>query len=784
MNTRKLLHRLAIFCAWVAACTGQGATSIGISEPEPPGGTTARLPVSLVGDQQVLAMQVDVLFSDAQYSVSQALEESGQPVGVKLRSQVVEPGRLRVVMFRGSSLTPLNNGVLFRIPLTAKSGVVDPDPVVLTDFLLVGPSGGTVTTSILPKVRLATLKDDQKVNGRIGVEITATASATGGTVSRVDYYVGGQFIGSGIGPTFSFVWMPPTSGPFELTAIAFDSNGLQASSRTVPVVVQHVGTFAGAITGTYLGLIRTPTFNFSKNGYASLTSSTTGAFTAKLTIGGVLISTSGKFDATGVANVTIPKTTTRPVWQLTLTESSAASVSQIHGRLTDGTITAGRITGSTFIAEFTADKVTWNSKTNIPPQAGAYTVLMPAVSDAAIQAAPLGDGYATATVATSGAIAMTGKLADNTAWSQSTYLSKDGIWPLYSLLYSSKGMALGELQFRDIAGVSDLDGKLDWFRPATVTTATIPFKPGFKTQIDAVGSRYVKPPSYARMMKTPNAGGNTMLTIQDGGLASPLVDLGTLKTSHTVLMPLQSSERATLKPVSTTGAVSGTFVHPGTQATTSFYGALLQKQNVAMGYFMSGLNSGGFSAEPNPQFTLVTKDGQPNGIAPIPVVKITKPVAESTLAAAASIVVSGTASDAQGVAAVELQVLHNGVLSNPTAATGTTAWSYTIPVPTGEGGRYQVFAKVRDTAGNESDISEVGFWMTKKTPLVVAVSGPGSVSSGYLGTTQRDAGKLVTITATPASKKKFIGWTGSVVSSAAKITFLMKDGMTLTATFQ
>ncbi len=786
MNLRIIIQRLAVAACMAVSSLHAASSSIGLSEPEPPGGVSTLVPVSLAGDQPVLAMQVDVLFNDSEYSTSSAMSDAGQPSGVIVKSNLLQPGLLRVVVYRGTTISPLAGGVLFRIPLVAKSGVVDPDPVVLANYVLAGVDASALEVSLLPKVRLTSVRDNREVNGRIGIELTSAASATGGTVARVDYYIGEQLLGSGTGSNFSFVWFPPTSGPFEITAIAFDSLGHQSSSRTVPVTVQHVGTFAGAVVGTYQGLIRTPGFNFSKNGYASLTSATTGAFTAKLTIGGVLISAAGKFDATGVANVTIPKTTSRPVWQLTLTESTSATVSQIQGRLTDGTIVANKVTGSTFIANFTADKVTWNSKTNKPPQAGTYTLLMPASDMAVPQGAPLGDGYATATVATTGAITMTGKLADNTAWTQSTYLSKDGFWPLYSLLYVSKGMAIGELQFRNLTGTSDIDGTVDWFRPITTTAPVIPFKPGFTTQIDAVGSRFTKPVAYAHLMKTPNKGGNTQLTLADGGLAAPLVDLVTLKTNNTALVPFQSSEKPTLVPNATTGALSGTFIHPVTQLSTPYYGALLQKQNVGMGFFLSGLNSGGFSVEPNPQFAPAAADSLPIATTPLPTVKFTKPVAESSLVVAATIAVTGTAAPGlkRTLDSVYVQVLHNGVLSEPALATGTKTWTYSIPVESGDGGRYQIFAKARDTLGNESDIVELGFWMTKTTPLVVAVTGPGSVTKNYLGTTQQNLGKLVVLTATPAAKKKFIGWTGSVVSSSAKITFMMNPGISVTANFQ
>ena len=768
---------LPALCAMIPAAVF-AATSIGVREPEPPGAVSAQVGVALSSSDTPVAMQADVLFDSALYEVTSAVDGT-QPDGVQVQSRLMEAGRLRVVVHHRSD-GALEDDLVFQIPLTAKSGVVDAEPVVLANFIVAGQGGGALATSILPRVRLLGLKDDQRVNGRLGLELTAAASATGGPVSRVDYYVGDQLLGSGTGAYFRFVWMPPSVGPFLLRAVAYDSNGLEASSRETPVIVQHVDTFAGQVKGTYYGLIRTQGFDFSKNGYAVMTSATTGAFTAKLTLGGVSLSASGKFDDTGSAYVTIPATKTRPAWYLTLTESSVAAVSQIHGRLSDGSGSGATLTGATFVAEFTADKFTWNAKTNKPLQAGAYTLAFPAAGNANAVGAPLGDGYATATVSTGGTITMSGKLADNTALSQSTFLSKDGLWPLYALLYSKKGMALGEMQFRDVPGVSDVDGTVEWFRPVTTTTAIIPFKPGFQTQLEAVGSKFVKPTPYTRLMETANEGGNTLTTVTDGGLGSSVTSLGTLRTTHAHTVPFQSSEKLSLKPNVSKGLLTGSFVHPLTQLATPLSGVLLQKQNLGTGFFLSKLNSGGFTWESNPDLTAT---GAPLGVKPLPVIKIASPRAEATLPNTGSIVISGSASDGQGVAAVEVRVLHDSVLSDAAVATGTTAWTHSIPLTAADGGRYQVFAKARDTAGNESDPVELGFWVAKKSDLTVAVVGPGTVPATFLGTTQRDTGKLVTLSATPLKGKKFTGWTGSVISPSAKITFMMKDGISLTANF-
>jgi uncharacterized protein YkwD len=68
-------------------------------------------------------------------------------------------------------------------------------------------------------------------------------------------------------------------------------------------------------------------------------------------------------------------------------------------------------------------------------------------------------------------------------------------------------------------------------------------------------------------------------------------------------------------------------------------------------------------------------------------------------------------------------------------------------------------------------------------PLIVSASAGGTVTSSFLGTTSREVGRTYTITATPAAGYLFQGWSGSVSSNKATLTFTMREGFNLTANF-
>ena len=766
------------------------ATSLGVREPSPAGLSSGQVPVALATDVAAVAMQADVLFDDDLYTASDATDGT-QPDGVEVQSRLIEPGRLRVVVHHRSS-GALDSDVVFQIPLTAKAGVVSDDPIVLTNFIVAGQGGGTLTTSLLPKVRLVRLRDGQNINGRLGIELSATASATAGTISKVEYYVGGVKVGEGAGANFAFMWTPPTSGPFEVVAVAFDSNGQQASTRTIPVIVTHVGTFAGTVLGNYFGLVRGPQFSFANDGYVTMTSTTTGNFTLKLLTGGKTWSSSGKFDTNGNATVSIKRGTGIANLTIVLAHSSTPPVDQIHGRVADGPFAAGKFSGHTFETEFTVDRVVWKLKTREAAANGPYTMLLPAHDDAATQNAPLGTGYGTVTVGKDGSAKLAGSLPDGSAVTAASYLSKDGVWPVYASLYANKGLLMGSLNFADLEDISDFDGPLTWLRPADAKAAM--FKTGFLTETDAVGSRLIKPAANVRLFPMANLGGNSLLFLSGGGLTTDLTRLVTLSAANKAIIPLQDADAATLVPAPATGLFTGSFLHPGQQKATPIKGAVLQKQKLAAGYILTGPLGGDMRYAANPDLPPVTADAGPIGTPPLPTITVSTPAANAAAKlTAGAVLITGKAVDKQGIASVQVQILHNDVLSPATpatigtvvAASGTANWTYNIPIGVGEGGLYTLFVKAVDNLGQQSEVLTVPFLVPLKSALVVTINdaSKGKVSTGYLGSTQREVGKLLTLTATPNAKKKFLGWTGAVVSSSPKITLLMKVGTSLTANF-
>ena len=130
---------------------------------------------------------------------------------------------------------------------------------------------------------------------------------------------------------------------------------------------------------------------------------------------------------------------------------------------------------------------------------------------------------------------------------------------------------------------------------------------------------------------------------------------------------------------------------------------------------------------------------------------------------------------------------------------GSSAWTR-IPLPDGAGvGGWRVnmggllpgnnTIRVRSYYLGTNLLAEVVRtvrWVVLR-PITVAVDGAGKVSTGYIGTTQREVGVNLTISAAPLDESTlFSHWTGLPVganANAAKQTFTMTEGLSLVAHF-
>ncbi len=213
--------------------------------------------------------------------------------------------------------------------------------------------------------------------------------------------------------------------------------------------------------------------------------------------------------------------------------------------------------------------------------------------------------------------------------------------------------------------------------------------------------------------------------------------------------------------------------------------------------------------EPNESFTLTLAGGgvtygTPN-VCTVRILAVdTKPPTVTLTSPAAGLVVTqptanltGSTTDDKGVADVQYSL--NGSAFTPVQLTpDSTGLSATFSqVLTSVPGPNTVSVRAHDTSGNVSAAVTHTFSYKVMTPLTVTVTvgGPansGTVTTGFLGTSQRSQGFPFTITATPKAGFVFNGWTANsftgtgVTSAAAQVpalTCVMQPGLLLTANF-
>jgi hypothetical protein len=141
----------------------------------------------------------------------------------------------------------------------------------------------------------------------------------------------------------------------------------------------------------------------------------------------------------------------------------------------------------------------------------------------------------------------------------------------------------------------------------------------------------------------------------------------------------------------------------------------------------------------------------------------------------AVLTVRGTASDNIGIARVEWAVGTNAFQT----ATGTNNWSAQVPL---EFGTNFIFAVAYDYRTNMSNIPVRRVIRLPTSQLMLRVSGQGRVTPNLDGATLI-IGNPYTVTAVPAIRHLFAGWSGDLVTNAARLRFIMQTNMMLQANF-
>jgi hypothetical protein len=273
------------------------------------------------------------------------------------------------------------------------------------------------------------------------------------------------------------------------------------SSNTVLTATFTNNIFLAA-AGTYTGLFLDPSdVSPTSAGFVTITTTGTGAFSGELKFPSRTYPISDKFSYTG---------------------SIALSSKGLDGNLLELVLGLDTTNGADTITGYVADVaisgyiwvsslVLYRSVTVLPgsnaPAAGKYVVLLQPENDTNVPAA---SGYAAISLQSSGTLAMSGTLPDNTAISQSAKISQNGIWPVYIVpsSYHDQGMIIG---WETNTPSGACDGQLFWFKPAI----------GFATNLTSSGAVFAAPVAATQYQMVVAGGTTNSLAVSSAGQFVP-----------------------------------------------------------------------------------------------------------------------------------------------------------------------------------------------------------------------------------------------------------------------
>lgn len=307
-----------------------------------------------------------------------------------------------------------------------------------------------------------------------------------------------------------------------------------------------------------------------------------GSLTGTLLLNGSKVNVKGAFDNAGLLTLTLPqKDGSTIVFNLQLQRTSESPVSEVIR----GTITWGEISATVNLPRAPYDK-----KNPAPENwSGSFTMLVPTDSALSVNE-PGGDGWATVSISTAGAVRVAGELGDGTKWIESAFLSSTGEFSLFSELYKTKpkGHAGGRIVFRNQTNISDFDGQLQWVKRADAKEKI--YAGGFSVERWIIGSRFAAPATGSFILSAlteaePNASVSLYGSQLAGtGLEGELARVVTWNKNHQWLH--YGPEKLQGKANKANGALTGSFRDPVSGKTLSLKGVVFQKQDIAAGNFL------------------------------------------------------------------------------------------------------------------------------------------------------------------------------------------------------
>ncbi|HEY3854660.1 MAG TPA: peptidylprolyl isomerase [Verrucomicrobiae bacterium] len=340
-------------------------------------------------------------------------------------------------------------------------------------------------------------------------------------------------------------WSAPftgiTKGSYTVVAVATDSSDAQ----TIATENLSVNLFP-AIAGTYYGVFYATNIATNNAGLFKFTVNNSGLMTGKLQFPIVTFSVATPLSSAGTASLSgtgFGGTTLYLGVNFNLTNGSDSVTGYV-----DSVGTYATFTGYRAVTQLPTNTV-----------AGKYLLNLDTVTNLGV-ADPTNDGFAALTVGKTGALTLSGTLADNTTFTEGVGVSKDGVWPVFAPLYKGHGLLIGwETNVISASGSPGTTGTIYWVKAPTKDTY---FTNGLNLQISGFGTNYVAP-----------LPGSQYQVVFGGGTVNPAItNVLTVSAAHQFVPAAGSPDKLTLS-LSTAGVITGKLLNPADNATLQLHGS-------------------------------------------------------------------------------------------------------------------------------------------------------------------------------------------------------------------
>ena len=415
-----------------------------------------------------------------------------------------------------------------------------------------------------------------------GAGVTFTAEATGGLLAYQWRWQGQDIIGA-TNSTLRFTDAYAQASAGYYSVVITNLLGVAASSPNAVLFTKI------APSGVYQGIFAMDdgVAPDSAGSFAFTVSSSARTYSGRFYSGGNIWRKSGTFALDHTFAITLPRTNGSDL-VLDMQFITTNDAPQVVGTVSDGS-SVGTVRGYRL----------YYSVARPTTLAGRYTLALvntnwPILTGSASVLAPAGDGCATVLVQKSGLVAISGRVADATAFSQGWSLSRLGDLGVHAQMLGSRAQLLGMLKFANQAGGNIRGGPMTWMKVPNAADGYYP--DGFYLNLQPAGSTYV--PTNSPILSFTNG----VATFYGGDLfdgESAIWNFARVYLKPPLkLIPELGPENLTLTINKINGVINGSFTDLATGRRAPLLGVVLQQQKCGRGFFLSTNSAGGLTLMP------------------------------------------------------------------------------------------------------------------------------------------------------------------------------------------